>query len=673
MRTNKRILPRLFSLALVFLLALTAAVPVFAANTPANTENLKITIHNNKGLPEMTESQFNVYQLFSGTPNRDSIPSGADWDASEWNNWSLADIQWGASIKEKDAQDALITALKALVPANTAWLDAAASNPFKKVSTAADLAAVLENNKENKFMQGFADFLMKGKEGGNSFLTALEITGTVDKKNTETTDDDILTYDLTGQGTGYYIFQDTNNPKDVTAVSEYIVAVMGTQDIDMKASIPTVDKQIVGGANGTTEGDVAGVSDYVQFKLIGTLPKNFADFETYEYIFHDTLSAGLTYVNNDKDHPLTVHVYADKTAMEADTALSQGTVPEANYTVSEKGSETEAPICNLEVKFDDLMKITPEPTAASYIVVTYYARVNENAVIGSEGNPNEVYLEYSNDPHDEGTGKTKEEKVYVYAFGLDLTKIGSDTAHGEGNGLPGAGFVLSKKDTAGNTYYAKFADKEDGSKVLTGWVKQSATEPASEGEFNVDKLIQDYKDAKKALVETKEAEKTNAADTLAKAKDALKDYLLESGVKGEIPDITGLDEGDYTLKEVIVPDGYNSMDDFELRIEADINTDGTLQKVVYTHGGKTTTYLGTEGAYDAAEYVGETVPADERAGRVKHFESGLLPDTIVNQKAPLLPFTGGIGTLIFYVLGIALIAGAVTYLVISSKKRKKAE
>ena len=40
-----------------------------------------------------------------------------------------------------------------------------------------------------------------------------------------------------------------------------------------------------------------------------------------------------------------------------------------------------------------------------------YAKLNENAAIGAEGNPNEVYLEFSNDPYGTGTGETEKDKV----------------------------------------------------------------------------------------------------------------------------------------------------------------------------------------------------------------------------------------------------------------------
>ena len=44
-------------------------------------------------------------------------------------------------------------------------------------------------------------------------------------------------------------------------------------------------------------------NDKVCFRLTGTLPENYATYTTYEYIFHDTMSKGLTF------DPSSVEIY----------------------------------------------------------------------------------------------------------------------------------------------------------------------------------------------------------------------------------------------------------------------------------------------------------------------------------------------------------------------------
>lgn len=177
MKTANRTFSRLLACALVFLLALTFAVPALAVpeNGPGN---LKVTIRNNEGLPSMKTDQFNVYQLFVGNAKKEDVAVGDnEWDAFSWNNYTLADIQWGSSVK--DSGEALLKALKELQEDTAEWAfeapkDAGPEQPkvnvFDGVTTAAQLAEVLAQHSDNHFMQNFAKVAL---EKGN--LQKLEI------------------------------------------------------------------------------------------------------------------------------------------------------------------------------------------------------------------------------------------------------------------------------------------------------------------------------------------------------------------------------------------------------------------------------------------------------------------------------------------------------------------
>ncbi len=738
---------RILALALVFLLALSAVIPAFAATgtavTPETQTDLTITIKNNEGLPEMTSGQFTAYQLFTGTPNKETVPEGTttnDWGAENWNNYTLADIQWGENVEGAN----LLKGLKAVASQTkdaSKWpgfFDAEGHNIIgqylavetNKLDTAAELAAFLVG-KDNSFLQEFSRFVLKGSTTGEPSTSGfLKGTGTASAVSYDADNPKDDESSITVNKAGYYLVVETGTHTGADAVSEYILAVLGDQVINLKASIPTVDKEIVDGTHGN-KGDAAGVGNEVTFKLTGSLPKNFNDFTYYEYTFNDTLSKGLEFVKGavgselskmtitvvlttssdpiktisyeiplinasqfhngkfetPKDNP--EHPYPDKEGY-----------PELNFEEAQVYlvSNTEAP--NLWIDFRDLKQLKgyeldkggnrvdeeagtiliPWDDATeidqTQIVVTYKAKVTENAVILDEGNPNTVDLTFSNDPNNRSQGKTIEKKVYVYAFGLDLTKVGSDSAHA--SGLGGAGFVLKSgdsyaifKDQYTNSTHDAFSDTEGGEytehvRRLIGWTSADTSPSTTE----VTNVITAYEQAKAAYDNaSKDAQADEASDVskeLARTKDELKAYLLESGSDGTIPDVYGLDEGTYTLKEVITPAGYNTMADFEFSISATINTSsGLLESIVYTHGESTTTYK--------LNYAAEEPGYTDSTNLAHHFENGLVADKLVNQKAPFLPFTGGMGTMIFYVLGVTLIAGAITYLVVVTKKRKKAE
>lgn len=108
---------------------------------------------------------------------------------------------------------------------------------------------------------------------------------------------------------------------------------------------------------------------------------------------------------------------------------------------------------------------------------------------------------------------------------------------------------------------------------------------------------------------------------------------------------SGLDDGSYVLRETKVPAGYNKIADiaFSVTAEHDITSDDP--KLTSLTGNVTT---------------GEITFASD-------ITAGALSTTIINKSGATLPETGGIGTIIFYVLGAALVAVAGVLLV--SKKR----
>ena len=112
---------------------------------------------------------------------------------------------------------------------------------------------------------------------------------------------------------------------------------------------------------------------------------------------------------------------------------------------------------------------------------------------------------------------------------------------------------------------------------------------------------------------------------------------------------SGLDDGEYVLTETTTPDEYNTIEPITFKVNADhtIDWDGTNRELVLTklNGNKVTGEI--------------TFTRDE--------SKGSLSADVVNKKGSSLPETGGIGTTIFYVVGVILMLGAGVLLV--TKKR----
>ena len=555
-------------LSLVMLLAL--VVPASAA------ENYSITIHNDK-----TGHTYEAYQIFAGTVSDDETDGETDGGPM------LGDITWGSGVDG----GALLTALQA-----------ANAGKYGACTTAADVAEALgTENATAADAAAFADIAAQ-------HLTAT-VAGTADAP--EGGD-----YVIEGLPAGYYLVKDSLQEDDNQTgqvLSDYIVQVLGNVTMDPKDSdIPTVLKKVYDeefavndeeGTYGTGYNDVADwdIGDRVPFKLIAAVPQNIDSYEEYTFIFHDTLSAGLTL---DRD---SLHVYVTETT---DANINEFDPQAATlYTVSEVAENG-----TFTVTIPNIKALDSHDHPANYIIVAYDAFLNENAEIGLDGNPNSVSLEFSNDPNGEGTGRTEEDTVIVFTYELDGTKVdGADVD----TKLEGAQFVLLN---GGGTRAARV----DETGKLTGWVEPD--------------------DIKEGLTGTNDREKMNELTNEDFANAGL---AITSAADGTFK-IAGLDDGTYYLREIQAPNGYNLLEnDVELVIAADTANGQDWNSGIATDALK-----------------GLTITVDNGAAQNGDLDTGIVNVTVENNRGATLPETGGMGTTLFYIIGGLLVVGAGILLVV---------
>ena len=310
-------------------------------------------------------------------------------------------------------------------------------------------------------------------------------------------------YVISGLAAGYYLVKDQDGSLtgDNDSYTEYIIQVVGNVTATPKSDVPEVQKKVkdINDSTDTTKTDWQDSADYdigdsIPFQLKATLADNVSSYTTYKVVFHDTLSKGLTYNNDAK-------VYINGTETNGFTVTA---------TVNADGTTT------LTVSCDDVKALGAGNS--SVITVEYTAKLNENAVLGSAGNPNEVYLEYSNNPNksEEGnneTGKTPKDVVIVFTYKTIINKVDSEN------------------------------------KPLTG------------AAFKLEKLIKG---------------KDGAADTWTTVKEFTVDETTTSFT------FSGLDDGQYKLTETKTPVGYNTIDPIYFVIEAthDVTADAPTLKTL---------------------------------------------------------------------------------------------
>lgn len=508
---------------------------------------------------------YTAYQILSGT----QATSGG----------ALGDAKWGSGINNA----AFLKALKA---------DTTIGGYFTKVTDAKGFAEALSN---------IANF---PHDGANTRLVAK-----IAMKHTQGTGTALAAGSSTQLDKGYYLIVDSTTDGQ-TVYNPAVLAITSDIEIEDKTDVPTLEKKVqenkksVTGEYGNGFNDVAdyNIGDEVPFHLIGSVP-DMSQYETYTYKFTDTFDKGFgavdtsnvkVYLSNDKKLDL------EGESVDTDiTSYFSGTNGSIQYTAAtEAQGETAGTKATLTVSTKDLKKAaTYSKSQPQYVIVSYTAKLNAKAEIGLPGNVNEAYLTYSNKPDQSGqgenqpTGNTPEDKVIVFTYGLDVTKVDSKNTETK---LKDAEFKLKNSD-------GKWATITDGK--VTGWAD---AEPQGS--------------------------------------------ILKSGEDGKFK-VEGLDDGNYTLVETKAPAGYNlPADGFSVTLKATTANDQTWD-------GTANTAL-----TDLAVKVDQT----DGTGNVN---TGLGAITIKNTQGSSLPSTGGMGTVLLYVAGIAVFVLAGATLVMALRRR----
>lgn len=571
------------ALVLALLMTFVFAIPAMAAEvTPETTYS--ITIRN-----ENAGHTYQAYQIFKGDVSSDAQQDG------NTSGPILSNITWGSGVNGED----LLAALKA-----------ANSEKYGNCTTAKDVAEALgAENATSADAEAFADVVAK-------HLTT--VAGTANAPT-----DGV--YTISGLAAGYYLVKDQDGSlqgdKD-EAYTDYIVQVLGNTTMAPKSEVPSVEKKVYeqdlsndNTGYGPGYNDVADwdIGDSIPFKLIGTVP-DMSAYDTYTYVFHDTLSEGLT-VRNDPEKGITVYVANDRNVA-SDQMIP---VDPDSYRPQINGQ-------NLTITFEDLKTAMTAPgnnqegrpvSDYKYILVNYDAYLDSDAEIGLPGNPNAVYLEYSNNPNGTGTGTTTTDQVIVFTYELDGTKVdGADNT----TKLKDAQFVLLNR---GNQVAAV-----DANGTLVGWVS------LPEGEIPDTMTYADW---------TEFNGRQGAGNQI----------ILTSDEEGLFK-VSGLEDDTYYLREIQAPTGYNLLED-------------DVQVVITA-----TTANGQEwnGEADKA-LTGLTVTANGVNGTVDT-NRGVASITIANNQGSTLPETGGMGTTVFYVVGGVIVAG-VLVLLVAKRRMGRAE
>lgn len=241
-----------------------------------------------------------------------------------------------------------------------------------------------------------------------------------------------------GVGLGQYVVVGMGNVSGAniysTVSAEVVPSIVGnayvvysSYNVDLKTTTPSGGKEVLPGTIPDGEKHTVGVGDVVPYRLTGDVPTYPAGTTNKTLFMQDHLSDGLTL------DPTSVKVY---TGFSPDSKTELA--PDA-YKVTVNGQDL-----YVDYTYDKLIP-------GNNLYVEYNATLNEKAVIGGEGNPNDYIYKVSNNPFngethehntipedDKGYGEVKETET-VYSYGLYIYKTAEDKPN---TPLAGATFEL---------------------------------------------------------------------------------------------------------------------------------------------------------------------------------------------------------------------------------------
>ena len=298
---------------------------------------------------------------------------------------------------------------------------------------------------------------------------------------------------FTGLELGYYLVDSTMG------------ALCGLTTTNPNASInaknkqPTIDKQVKEDSTQQWgDSNTADIGQTVEFRLTINVHAG-----AENYVIHDKMSAGLTFKGVTKIEHLIPG--------EEEHEVAKGT----DYTVV---TENLTDGCTFEIHFTQ--EFCDHLASNDKVIVFYEAMLNRNAVVATEGNPNETWLDFGEDH------KTTHDTTKTYTYGFDIIKTDSQYKL-----IDGAEFKIYDAATGGNEVAVVLMD--DG-------VTYRRARADEEGVSIV--------------------------------------------VKNGKVRVLGFDNGIYYLEETVVPAGYNQLPGRTKFTIADANLDAVFNGDIYSTG-----------------------------------------------------------------------------------------
>jgi fimbrial isopeptide formation D2 family protein/LPXTG-motif cell wall-anchored protein len=427
-----------------------------------------------------------------------------------------------------------------------------------------------------------------------------------------------------------------------------------------ETGIPTLEKTVReakkdtgthNGSNSITDGfahnATASAGDVLEYQIISTLPtitSNATSLTTYN--FYDTIIKGLTYNKSVKD--VKIEFFTDANCTDKVATWVQG---DGKFNVTYSSDDRHMTIDITAAGLAEINGNTANTNGKLYAGysnytarVTYTAIINSDAtfVYGQEGNDNKVVLTWkrtSSDYYD-----TLIDDCHVYSFGIDITKLFSD----------------KDSETAEETGMFKHVKFKIYNETDGYWVTASRNE-----EENV------------YYVTGHVTEEADATIFYPVTTDAGFGHVMIKGCEDDV----------YRITEVETMDGYTLLKE-SIYVKIVATDDASRPCNIYSqdilgvlqndpryafNGGLDLSLANIPQTQLAHNYMTATASVDNNSVTMLEDNGSAnaeAPLTVVNTSGFDLPQTGDMGTAIFAVTGILLMAGAGIIILFACRKKK---